>query len=182
MPRPTHLDYVAVAGGGPLPGTPNVPEGLRPWCVGSPPQGERTYFNNGMFYNNSKTRITDCPDGTTNTYMVGETWYMRMNGDFAVANNNYPSWASAIDPLGAVNASYQTLVSATRAINDPAGVIGDGFNQSAFFMSTFASRHSGGANFCMGDGSVHFISQNLDLNVHRALGSRLDGIPVGNWK
>jgi prepilin-type N-terminal cleavage/methylation domain-containing protein/prepilin-type processing-associated H-X9-DG protein len=182
MDRTSHLDYAACAGGGPLPGTPNTPVAFLPRCVGAPPQGERTYFDNGVFYNNSKTRVTDCPDGTSNTYLVGETWYMRMNGDVGVANNNYPSWASSIDPLGAVNASYQTMVSATRAINDPAGVTGDGFNQSAFFMSTFASRHSGGANFCMGDGSVHFMSQNLDLNLHRALGARHDGVATGSWK
>jgi prepilin-type processing-associated H-X9-DG protein len=36
----------------------------------------------------------------------------------------------------------------------------------------FGSRHSGGANFCYGDGSVKFLPDNLDSKVYLALGSR----------
>lgn len=34
------------------------------------------------------------------------------------------------------------------------------------------SMHTGGVNGSMGDGSVHFVSQNIDLRVWRALGTR----------
>ncbi len=179
-PRTSHLDYVAVMGGGPLSGTPNTPAVFRPRCVGTPDTTNRMYFNNGLFYQNSKTKITDCTDGSSNTYMIGETWYMRIPGDPDVGTN-WPSWAAAIDALGARFASYQTLVSATRAINAPQPPHPSGglvFTDSQYFMTTFASQHSGGANFAMADGSVHFLSQNLDLNVHRALGVRNDGLTV----
>lgn len=36
----------------------------------------------------------------------------------------------------------------------------------------FASRHVGGANFCFGDGSVHFVPENIDVAVYLAHGSR----------
>ena len=39
--------------------------------------------------------------------------------------------------------------------------------------------HIGGANVCMGDGSVRFMSNSTDLNVHRGLGTRADGLPIG---
>ena len=36
----------------------------------------------------------------------------------------------------------------------------------------FGSYHTGGANFAMGDGSVRFINEGIDLNVYLAYGSR----------
>ena len=39
----------------------------------------------------------------------------------------------------------------------------------------FKSRHSGGANFLMGDGSVRFIPQTIDHRTYQLLGCRNDG-------
>ena len=41
--------------------------------------------------------------------------------------------------------------------------------------SGFKSRHPGGANFCMGDGSVHFITETIDYRLYNELGSRAGG-------
>jgi prepilin-type N-terminal cleavage/methylation domain-containing protein/prepilin-type processing-associated H-X9-DG protein len=180
-PPSVHTDYVAVMGGGPLTGTPNTPAVFLPRCTGTGATANRMYFNNGLFFQNSRTRIADITDGTTNTYMLGETWYMRIPSDRDVGTN-YPSWAAAIDALGQVNASYQTMISATRAINSPQPPHPSGglvFTDSQYFMTTFASYHSGGCNMGMADGSVRFFSQNLDLNIHRALGARNDGVVIG---
>ncbi len=45
----------------------------------------------------------------------------------------------------------------------------------------FKSRHTGGAQFVMADGSVHFISENIDYMLYQRLGDRKDGQPVGEW-
>jgi prepilin-type N-terminal cleavage/methylation domain-containing protein/prepilin-type processing-associated H-X9-DG protein len=42
----------------------------------------------------------------------------------------------------------------------------------------FKSRHSGGANFLMGDGSVRFIPQTIDHRTYQLLGCRNDGQTV----
>ncbi len=42
----------------------------------------------------------------------------------------------------------------------------------------FASRHPGGANFVLVDGSVHFIPETIDLATLQDLGDRKDGAPV----
>lgn len=42
----------------------------------------------------------------------------------------------------------------------------------------FRSRHPGGANFCMVDGSVHFIGQDIDYKAYQFLGCRFDGNTV----
>ncbi|MFW5693499.1 MAG: H-X9-DG-CTERM domain-containing protein [Thermoguttaceae bacterium] len=41
------------------------------------------------------------------------------------------------------------------------------------------SHHPGGCNFAMGDGSVHFLSENMDIHAYRSLGIRNDGLPLG---
>ncbi|GAB5442442.1 MAG: DUF1559 domain-containing protein [Fuerstiella sp.] len=45
----------------------------------------------------------------------------------------------------------------------------------------FKSRHIGGAQFLMADGSCHFISENIDYLTYQKLGDRRDGNPVGEW-
>jgi prepilin-type N-terminal cleavage/methylation domain-containing protein/prepilin-type processing-associated H-X9-DG protein len=42
----------------------------------------------------------------------------------------------------------------------------------------FKSKHPGGANFTMADGSVHFISENIDYRNYQRLGDRWDGEAV----
>jgi prepilin-type N-terminal cleavage/methylation domain-containing protein/prepilin-type processing-associated H-X9-DG protein len=42
----------------------------------------------------------------------------------------------------------------------------------------FKSRHPGGANFVMADGSVHFISDDIDYHNYQRLGDRRDGEAV----
>jgi prepilin-type processing-associated H-X9-DG protein len=46
--------------------------------------------------------------------------------------------------------------------------------------TTASSRHSGGANTAMGDGSVHFVRSEIDRLVWSALGSRNGDEAVGS--
>ena len=39
----------------------------------------------------------------------------------------------------------------------------------------FGSWHTGGAQFSLGDGSVRFLSENIDLVIYESLGKRADG-------
>ena len=43
------------------------------------------------------------------------------------------------------------------------------------------SDHSGGCNFCFGDGTVRFVSESINMNTYRALGSRNGGEAVGDF-
>jgi hypothetical protein len=46
---------------------------------------------------------------------------------------------------------------------------------------TARSQHTGGAHVCLGDGSVRFVSSNIDLTTWRSLGSRAGGEILGDF-
>ncbi len=54
----------------------------------------------------------------------------------------------------------------------PCAGCGQGDSQGAF---PARSRHTGGAQHAMGDGSIQFISNNTDLTTYQALGSARSG-------
>jgi hypothetical protein len=145
-------NYLGVQGGGPLTGVGSAP------C--STQAGQRVFFKNGVVYVNSKTTIGSISDGTTNTFLVGESRYMptpRMRAD-----GFHAGWASSIK---AVNAQPRC--------GPP-----DCFQ---FVSRLFGSMHTGGCMFGLSDGSVQFISQNIDINTYRLLSIRDDGQVVGSF-
>jgi len=45
----------------------------------------------------------------------------------------------------------------------------------------FGSNHTGGAQFLLGDGTVRFVSENIDFNIYRALATRGEGEVIGEF-
>ncbi|HEY7429023.1 MAG TPA: DUF1559 domain-containing protein [Gemmataceae bacterium] len=160
--------------------------------------GAKTWYNNGVIFLNSHTRLTDIGDGTTNTFMLGETWYMEVpNGSSDTVS---ATWAGTLYGSGgsAGNGGCCTAPVTMAAANDP---INNAFNvlvttgsppvtvpfnpgvpggaDSATTMRGFGSRHPGGCNFAMADGSIHFVSQTIDVNLYRQMATRADGLPAG---
>jgi len=156
-----HTNYVAVQGGG-----------ATAQCVGSHASGQ--WFNNGVMYHNSRTKLTDISDGTTNTLMVGEN----RNGAGPEAN---------VSTLGGQPVTYSVSWASTARITSTANIpvnqsaTADAINatSSSGWNRTFSSKHIGGANFARCDGSVSFLSNGIDLNRYRQLGTRADGLPLG---
>lgn len=129
----------------------------------------RHFFKNGIFYDNSGTRLKDITDGTSKVFLLGETKYARhKNGD----SNSSLSWASGIT-VGA-GAEPSGMTAAMDGINssthNPALSLDYGV-----FTRTFGSNHQGGCNFSMADASTRFVSQNILLDVYRLLGQRASG-------
>jgi prepilin-type N-terminal cleavage/methylation domain-containing protein/prepilin-type processing-associated H-X9-DG protein len=106
---------------------------------------------NGVFYRSDGARkltLRGITDGTSNTFMIGE--------DTHSFDKHCGGWA------------YANYVNATCAI--PLNYA-DAGNTNAHWQDrySFHSNHAGGANFCFADGSVHFISNGIDLTTYRAL-------------
>lgn len=107
---------------------------------------------------------TDILDGTSNTLMVGErSWTNDVTG------TRYRSWVRGCD-TAPVCAGSRNIAS---GINTPSIAT---FNDIAF-----GSQHPGGCNFCFGDGSVRFISENINMSTYLSLASRDGGEVLGNY-
>ena len=137
---------------------------------------------NGMFWRNSKVRMRDITDGTSNTLMVGERSWELNNPNGATFNcragvvlgNRITNEQSEI---------HRVLGSANAPIN----------YASNRCNKAFSSRHQGGAQFVLADGSVRFLSENIDQNsvetggnnavnsTYESLAARNDGLVVGEF-
>jgi prepilin-type N-terminal cleavage/methylation domain-containing protein len=137
----------------------------------------RLHFFNGIFWYNSETRFKDITDGASNVFMVGESRYMQLGG--SDAPDCRATWASSGHTHG-INSNPITLAATGVPINsldtDPA--VGPTWQLSTVL---FGSHHPGGCQFAMGDGSVHFVSDDIDLVAYRSMGARDDELPVGGF-
>ena len=131
----------------------------------------------GMFYGNSDTRMRDVTDGTSNTLMVGEreakTNTARRDGIWIGTNGSKPSWDNSIghgDALGGTGSSSATTRERTK-IN----------YQGTSANVAFSSLHKGGAQFALADGSIRFLSENIDQGTFRWLGQKDDGNVIGEF-
>jgi prepilin-type N-terminal cleavage/methylation domain-containing protein len=155
-------DYKAVAGS-------NWAWGTFPYTH---PTGRNSGSNNGLdagngwncrtaALTNNITRIRDLTDGTSNVAMVGE----------AVAGRcTHTSWWG-------FNYSTATMaVPLNYYVKNTAIADTDWPNNYSF-----ASMHTGGAHFLLGDGTVKFLSENIDLQLYRNLATINGNETVGDF-
>lgn len=147
-------NYIGTFGTEELDGCENPP-GAAPVTV----QGQ--CVGDGIFYHNSSVRIRNILDGTTNTYMIGER-LTRVNLGW------YSTWVGMV--AEGEEAFQRILGSADHVPNDPAAHFDD-----------FSSHHPGGAQFCLGDGSVRFISEVIDTDLYHSLATISGGEVVGEY-
>jgi prepilin-type N-terminal cleavage/methylation domain-containing protein/prepilin-type processing-associated H-X9-DG protein len=137
------------------------------------------YFNqmtqDGIFYINSSVGFADIYDGSSNTLMFGER--ARIDAIHTALDGTpfeqRSGWAWA-NNLG----GFDYLLSAAVPIN---WVIPPGTTSDPTFVfrdnryCAFGSYHTNGANFCMGDGSVKFLTNSTSLVVLQQLATRNGG-------
>ncbi len=142
---------------------------------------DRYFFTEGILFVDSKVRISQVTDGTSKTYLVGETKYMLRPGGRASHPNSHFGWASSVRAVETGSEVVGVLVAARFQINSTAG---DGSTIDTVFANrspqgnTMGSFHPGGCHAAMADGAVRFISENIDLQTHRYLGSRDEAYPL----
>jgi type II secretory pathway pseudopilin PulG len=117
----------------------------------------------GYFGQNSQVKPQDVIDGTSNTLMIGERYSPADSSSSAVGHG---TWIGVPDCTRAQGLAM-TLGDASVRIN-----IGMPLREQT---TGFGSLHHGGVFFALGDGSVRFVSQELDLVLFRALSVIDDG-------
>ncbi|MDB5388587.1 MAG: hypothetical protein JWM11_4233 [Planctomycetaceae bacterium] len=158
-----------------------------------------TEVQTGVFYYLSKVRAADVTDGMSNTAFFSEkirgqgtpnpkTDLLVMTHQTSLAATN--AACRALDPNTALPLTSSWGFSWVMGENcctqynhvdvpNARSCAGTGFpngNMTNMAMQVSAgSRHIGGAHMMMGDGAVNFASENVDLGVWRALGTRAGG-------
>jgi prepilin-type N-terminal cleavage/methylation domain-containing protein/prepilin-type processing-associated H-X9-DG protein len=157
----TNYDFICAAGGV---GTYHY------WALSS-------LANRTMFGEDSASSVASVSDGTSNTLMMGEQTLALYNG--TTTGWSYAGWVSVgIDPVGNWNTTYPAQGLNVWNYNNnppPNNTIG----QRASWYSA-ASLHTGGVNFVYADGSVHFISQTIDVPSLTYLSRMSDGQVIPN--
>ena len=153
----------------------------------------------GMMLPNRGVKMRDCTDGTSNTMLLGE-----MSGKLERLVPGTYSWVA---PSGTVHGWLMgTRVAGVPPNLDPGGTSGNdqrcfnlvsiryspnqvpfanqlfpgmGSNQGA--NNPLSSLHTGGVQILLTDGSVRFISQNMDLETLKQLSTRDDGRVMGEF-
>ena len=111
----------------------------------------------GMFEWNQSIRLEDARDGTSNTLLVGEMQRLVEGGCGDTPSQD--GWA---------NGGVATIFDTDITCGNPGGM------NNGFFESP-GSEHVGGAHFGLADGSVRFISENIETVLFRHMGARSDG-------
>lgn len=153
-------------------------------CCGGDASDTFAANGEGVFYRNSRTRLTDITDGTSQTILIGERAWSNTQGIWAGAINGGITRRGPFNRNpGASTSPAATLVLAhCHLLNTTTDTDGG--------LDDFSSYHTGGANILFADGSVHFISSipsdNLDGSYSaaslalQALGTRANGdVAVG---
>jgi prepilin-type N-terminal cleavage/methylation domain-containing protein/prepilin-type processing-associated H-X9-DG protein len=170
--------------------------GLGDWGYAySTPYGDGADMSSlrGLFYRNGsnsstypKFNFASIPDGTSNTILIGEALpsenaYLRRSGDFRYPGGNWACFNSGNNINSTIiPINYKITPNTYCHLDDngnPPAVPGDPARSTDNWTIIFGfkSRHSGGTNFVFGDGSVHYISESIDLRTYQLLGCRNDG-------
>jgi prepilin-type N-terminal cleavage/methylation domain-containing protein/prepilin-type processing-associated H-X9-DG protein len=175
---------------------------------GGPPYGS-PLNSDGMFQGINPLRIGDVSDGLSNTAAMSESLLGQGPESFSGATPPAPAdpqyvfayvgfgtpisptacafpkmwnvsqrrgfmWASGEMRCASYNHYYTPNSPSFDCVNN------DGATITAFAWRGARSRHTGGVNLLLGDGSVHFVSNSISLQTWRSLATRSGGEVLGS--
>jgi len=127
------------------------------------------------------TRITEIKDGTSNTLLMAEVVVALNNGDFITHGDIFNDDIEAAGTMFMTNFTPNTGTDVMYCRNpmtpDPRAPC----TESSPGTASARSRHTGGVNVCMCDGSVRFVSDGVTLQTWQALGTMDTGDIPGSF-
>ena len=133
----------------------------------------------GVFDVNRGAKIRDITDGTSQTlimveYLTGTTKDLR--GFFWTTQAGYSvifAWSTPNSSVPDMLCGWCTAEANQPSMNLPCMDAGTGTPWPR--TATSRSRHPGGVNVLLADSSVHFITESIDVNTWRAMGTIASG-------
>ncbi len=144
------------------------------WDLDINGDGELDFDDIVVKYRYTRIRIKNIPDGTTKTIAVGESSY-------AVNQTDFPMWIGSSSEDGATLFKTQDLINCNLGggVEIPLSELDEARLPGGSSRDDCAySWHVGGAFFGFVDGSVQFLTENLELRTFALLGNRDDGYVV----
>jgi len=139
--------------------------------MGGMSRGNAADGPDGMFQqlNVRPIRMRDLTDGSTNVLAVGE-----LSPSWTTWNTWAPTHAEMVvaKPINWIKTQFDTP-SAKWAVQ-PGTHLWENVQSASSF-------HVGGCHFLLADGSVHFLSENMDLTTYQDLADFDDGQPTGGF-
>ncbi len=167
-----NIDYLGVQGGG---------DESEASCT----YRQRVHFLTGLLYHNSAVRISRITDGSSNVLLLGETKYIPTTDHRTYDPKSFAGWASSgrLDKSGSNPYVLAGVVDQINSVTGAGGMVSTQCTYDLFYLMSrvFGSFHPGGCHFAMGDGSVHFLSENMDLETLRRLAVRDDALPLSGY-
>ena len=111
----------------------------------------------GVLFALSNTKFRDITDGSSNTFLVGEV----LGGGPGTNQGFYWNYSNLVDTSDGINGFNTRLGTPPTA----------GWR----LEGALSSIHTGGCHMLLADGSVHFLSENIDAGVLKALTTRSGG-------
>ncbi|MBA4031664.1 MAG: prepilin-type cleavage/methylation domain-containing protein [Planctomyces sp.] len=179
---PEHLDEKGIGGGYRIQGRVPVTYLANAWGSGgdrnddttAAPTAEATWqASDGMFAFNIPRRFRDATDGLSNVVMIGEALPVLTNTS---TTTDEPVWPNGIKDHWAIGGDdYDDKCDLSEAMGST------GVRINTTFETAYGSAHTGGTHIVLGDGSVRFVSENIDNTLWADLGSRNDGRVLGEF-
>jgi prepilin-type N-terminal cleavage/methylation domain-containing protein len=125
---------------------------------------------NGMFYVYSTTKMASVVDGTSNTFFGSEVMIVKDTNLHDLRGRYWNTWQG--------NVLFSTLYPPNTTVGDRSSYCINAPRRPCQGLSTtnvvqsVRSNHPGGAMFLMGDASVRFISNTVNLATYQALSTR----------
>jgi prepilin-type N-terminal cleavage/methylation domain-containing protein/prepilin-type processing-associated H-X9-DG protein len=163
-------------------------------CVGSNADGDSA-LGNGLFFQNSAVKMAEVGDGLSNTVAFSESTLGAGGPNQTASGGDVNLYYKQVTTSVADCAASTTLV-ADRGflwadgnyncglynhILPPNSSVMDCVKHSNPAIKTARSRHPGGVNVLLGDGSVRFLQNGVNLAMWQALGTRAGGEVVGDF-